>query len=225
MKHNDTPAVVDFKAQVDRMAEFLKAAGYEIKHTHLMEAGARFQGARDWRTLRAEMEYKPVKPKLAIPDLKGKSVRIYMDVHARSNYGEGPDYCWTNIDQDWVNRVYELRAICKEKHLSEIDDDFDVPDWMDDMGRYRISSDGITVSQNDFWFYGFPKHMDYRIETDPLTIDKVIELVLATTQKELFFFRDASVIESLMDELGRDEDHEDFVGPDDTSVIFSPGDI
>jgi hypothetical protein len=222
MKHNNTPAVVDFKAQVDRMADYLQAAGYEVKRTHLMEASARFQGARDWRTLRAELENKPVKQTLAVPDLKGKTVRIYMDVQARSNHGEGPQFCWTDINQAWVNRVYELRALCAEKHVSEIDDDFDAPDWMDDFGTYRIQSDGITVTQSQFWFYGFPKHADYRVETSPFFIEKVIELAQRTTRNELYFFSDKYTVDSLMGELGRGKDHPEFVSSDDDDCVVDP---
>lgn len=222
MKHNDTVAVVDFKTQVDRMADFLAAAGYDIKRTHLVEAGARFQGARDWRTLRAELETKPFVEKLAIPDLGGKSVRVYFEVHANSTYGESPRYCWTDINQSWVNRMYELRGMCKTKNLSSIDDDFDVPDWMDDFGAYRIQGDGITVSWDQFWFYGHPKNAEYDIETHPLAIDDFIGQVQAAKAKELYFFNDPQSVDDLMVQLGRDEDDENFATSENEELIVSP---
>lgn len=222
MKHNDTVAVVDFKAQVDRMADFLAAAGYDVKRTHLVEAGARFQGARDWRTLRAELESKPFVEKSPVPDLGGKSVRVYFDVHACSQYGESPRYCWTDINQSWVNRMYELRGMCKTKNLSSIDDDFDVPDWMDDSGIYRIQGDGLTVSWDQFWFYGHPKHADYRIETHPIDIDAFIGHVQSAIAKELYFVADPESVDDLMAQLERDEDDADFASSADEALIFSP---
>lgn len=222
MKHNDTVAVVDFKTQVDRMADFLKAAGYEVKHTHLMEAGARFQGARDWRTLRAELETKPFVENLPVPDLGGKTVRAYFDVHSTGEFDENPDFCWTDINQAWVNRIYELRNMCKSKNLSSIDDDFDVPDWMDDFGTYRIQGEGITVAWDQFWFYGRPKHSSSNIETHLIGLDDFIAAVQAATTKELYFLTHADSVDTLMETLGRDEGDEGFVTSANEELIFSP---
>jgi hypothetical protein len=225
MKHLDNAAVVEFKSQVDRMADFLQAAGYDIKRTHLVEAGARFAGARDWRTLRAGLTDQPAAaPALfTVPNLGGKTVRVYFDVHARSSCGEGPQFCWTDINQAWVNRVWQLRTLCKETNVAEIDDDFDMPDWMDSFGTYRIRSDGLTVTQSQFWFHGQPKHADYRVETDPLDLDALLAHVQATTAKELYLLSDVYAVDALMEELGRDESHADFVSSDTPDCLTPTG--
>lgn len=222
MKHQDNAAVIEFKSQVDRMADFLQAAGYDVKRTHLMEAGARFTGARDWRTLRAGLSDQPAAAPVAVPNLHGRTVRIFLDVHARSATGEGPQFCWTDINQAWVNRVWQLRTLCKEKHLSDIDDDFDVPDWMDDFGTYRIQGSGLTVTQTDFWFHGQPKHADYIVETEPLDLDKLIAHIQVSASKELYLLGDSYSVDALMDELGRGEDHADFVSSADLDCVTPP---
>lgn len=218
MKHNDNAATLAFKSQVDRMQDYFKAAGVEVPRTHLMEAAARFSGARDWRTLRAELGAKELPKKRPVPNLNGKSVRVYFEVHARSNYGDGPQFCWTDIDQRWVNRAFELRALCEEKNLSEIEDDFDMPDWMDD-GEFRINTQGVSVTWNEFWFYGYPKHADYVCETSPVDIDKLMEQVLNTESAELYCFETPGVLDDLMGILERDEDHPDYVTENDPRCI------
>jgi hypothetical protein len=222
MKHNDNAATQGFKTQVDRMQDYFKAAGIQVPRTHLMEAAARFTGARDWRTLRAELESKDVPKKVVVPNLNGKSIRVYFEVKVRDESGDGPQFCWTDIDQRWVDRAYELRALCEERHLTEIEDDFDTPDWMDD-GEYRISTEGITISQSQFWFYGYPKHTSYVVETNPFEIDTLVDLVQSAAGAELFLVSHNSEVSSIMDILARDEDHPAFVSEEDACVINTFG--
>lgn len=59
MKKAQAAAVVEFKSRVDRIADFLKAQGYDVQHMHLMEGIARYEGARDWRTYRALLATPP----------------------------------------------------------------------------------------------------------------------------------------------------------------------
>jgi hypothetical protein len=218
MKHNDNAATQAFKSQVDRMQDYFKAAGVEVPRTHLMEAAARFNGARDWRTLRAELESKETPKGPVVPSLAGKCVRVYFEVQVRDICGDGPQFCWTDVDQRWVNRMYELSALCKERNLSELDDDFDSPDWMDD-GEYRITNDGITVSESQFWFYGTPKHAEYKVETDPFGIDELVKLVQNVSGSELFLLSSTDTVYSIMDNLARDDDHPNFVNEEDPCVI------
>ena len=55
MKKVQSPAVFEFKARVDNIADFLRSQGYDVKHMVLMEGIARYEGARDWRTYRAKL--------------------------------------------------------------------------------------------------------------------------------------------------------------------------
>lgn len=222
MKHVKNAAIVNFKAQVDRMAEFLKAAGYEFKRTHLVEASARFQGASDWRTLRAEMENRPVKPKMPVPDLGGKSVRVYMDAHSCGMLGESPPFCWTDISQGWVDRVLSLSAFCVDKSVDFVDDGCEVPDWMDDEGTFGIQGDGIRVGAKQFWYRGLPKHHDDAIETPIFSIDKVIQLVKDSKRAELYLFSDKGTVDWLMEQLGRDENDANFVSSTDIDCVPLP---
>lgn len=218
MKYNDNAATQAFKSQVDRMQDYFKAAGVDVPRTHLMEAAARFTGARDWRTLRAELESKETLEGPVVPDLAGKRVRVYFEVHLRDICGDGPQFCWTDVDQRWVNRIYELRALCKERNLSEIDDNFDTPDWMDD-GEFRIRTEGITVSESQFWFFGCPKNADYNVETDPFEIDELVKQVQNVSGSELFLLSSKDTVYSIMDNLARDDDHPNFVNEDAPCVI------
>lgn len=59
MKQVQAAAVVEFKSRVDRIADFLKAQGYDVQHMHLMEGIARYEGSRDWRTYRALLATPP----------------------------------------------------------------------------------------------------------------------------------------------------------------------
>lgn len=59
MKKAQAAAVVEFKSRVDRIADFLKAQGYDVQHMHLMEGIARYEGSRDWRTYRALLAVPP----------------------------------------------------------------------------------------------------------------------------------------------------------------------
>lgn len=219
MKHNDNAATQAFKTQVDRMQDYFKAAGVEVQRTHLMEAAARFTGARDWRTLRSELASKDTsKSPVVVPNLAGKRVRVYFEVEVQDIAGDGPQFCWTDVDQRWVDRVYELRTLCKERNLTEIEDDFDTPDWMDD-GEFRMRGDGIKVSQTQFWFFGSPKHAEYSVETNPFEIDELVKLVQDVSGTELFLLSSKDTVYSIMDELARDDDHPNFVNEDDPCVI------
>jgi hypothetical protein len=226
MKVTQNVAVADFKSQVDRMADYLAAAGYEVKRTHLVEASARFQGARDWRTLRSELTSKAVSAKTKVPVLGDKVIRIYMDVHARSDWGSGPRFCWTDISQAWVNRAFELRDLCVQKNLSEIEDGFDVPDWMDDAGTYRIQEDCITVCQREFWYSGYPKHTDYKVETSPILFDSFIEKILETIKKgkkEVYLLEDAASLDELMLDLSYEPGHPSYIGSGVSKASTSAG--
>jgi hypothetical protein len=59
MKKVQAAAVEAFKSRVDRLAESLSAQGYDVQHMHLIEGVARYEGARDWRTLRAQLAAAP----------------------------------------------------------------------------------------------------------------------------------------------------------------------
>ena len=204
------------------MADYFKAAGYDIKHTHLVEASARFCGFRNWRTLRSELMTTPhivPAPGRVVPDLGGKAVRVYMGVHACHEYGESPDYCWTDINQSWVNRVFELRAASDSLNLSEMEDSCEVPDWMDDFGTYRIQYDCLKVAGDEFWYKGEPKHCDYSVETYMIHIDKLIHLVQGCSRGELYLFKDRFDVDSLMEKLGREEGDANFVDSDEADCI------
>ena len=224
MKQAENAAVVNFKTQVDRMAEFLVAAGYDIKRTHLMEASARFAGARDWRTLRTELagtEKAKKAPKVAVPDLKGKSVRVYMAPHANSDFGEAPALCHFDIDQRWVDNVYALREKVRESsRISEISSAFSDIDWMDEFEEFNFSSQRIVVDEDDFWYNGSLKYVDYEVETSMLCIDNTMVAVMQAIDEgrsELFVFLDNTEdnVEVLMDTLGREPGHPDYVNPEE----------
>lgn len=224
MKQAENAAVVNFKAQVDRMAEFLVAAGYDIKRTHLMEASARFAGARDWRTLRTELagaEQPKKEPKVAVPDLKGKSVRVYMAPYSTFELGEAPSLCSFVIDQQWVNNVYALREqVRKTPKISEISGGFSDVDWMDQFSEYTFSSQHIVVDEDDFWYSAREKYAEYDVETSMLCIDNTMAAVMKAIDEgrsELFVFLDNTEdsVELLMDTLEREPGHPDYVNPDE----------
>lgn len=225
MKQAETAAVVDFKAQVDRMADFLIAAGYDIKRTHLMEAGARFQGARDWRTLRTELssKEKPIKkPKVAVPDLNGGSVRVYFEPHDCGSGGGAPQFCYTDITQSWVNKIFQLRAKCAGKDaVYSVDSEFDWVEWLDKGDIPRMTRVGIRVYDNEFAYFAQPKHWDNEIETPLVEIDGLIREVqaaIAAGISELYLFQQGSLaddVAALMDFLDRTPGDANYVDPDE----------
>lgn len=213
MKKETNAAVTAFKLDVDRMAEYLKAAGYDIKHTHLVEAGARFKGARDWRTLRAELENKEPQSKLSVPDMKGKTVRLYFSVHSCGD-DISPDFCFADIDQRALQRMLELQQLCNQNELSQTDDT-DFPFQWVDTYDCRIVGDCITVGWREFWFGGTAKYGS-RFETQMFLIDGVVKDILEAVKSgktELFYLHDGysdeeQLIETLRDQMQELKDKE-----------------
>lgn len=190
MKIADNAAVDAFKMDVDRMDEFLKAAGYEIKRTHLVEAAARFSGARDWRTLRAELLTKQPKQEFAVPDLKGKTVRVYFSVHATGYGWESPDFCFTDIDQSSLTRILEMQHLCLQNTLTDMEDSQFYFEWIDPDETHRVQMDYLTVSGQEFWFGGYPKHCDYKVETNMFQVAELVADVVRAVEagvSELFY--------------------------------------
>jgi hypothetical protein len=219
MKTTKNAEVSLYKSDVELMSDYLKSAGYDIKHTHLIEASARFCGVRDWRTLRSELVNKSSIASSSIPNLDGKSVRVYMEVHACDEYGESPRYCWIDIDQLWVDRAFNLRETCLKKDISSVEDGFQSPNWIDPCNDFRIQYGCIHLTKDRFWFQGSPKHCDYNVETYIFDIDDVIRMVKECKRSELFLFQDKETVDDLMEGLDRIETDDLFVSSDEEDCI------
>lgn len=222
MKHQETAAVATFKDQVVRMAEYLQAAGYDVKHTHLVEASARFNGAKNWRTLRAELSTKQPAVKTVAPDLKGKTIEVYFETKALDDYGDGPMFCSITLGQAEVNRMAELNNLCEGNGLSEIHEQlFDI-EWNDNE-EYRMRNDKVVVATGDFWLKGRPKHADYCVESTMCGIESFFKIAVSALENgldEIFCFENFDQIPDVMEQLGRDESDANYVTQEQAEERF-----
>jgi len=227
MKHNDNAAVAAFKTNVDRMQDYLTAAGITLPRTHLLEAAARFQGARDWRTLRAELDgpQAPETTVLKAPSLNGRTVSVYFEGKSMSDFFGAPDFCKVEIDQRWVDRVFELRNNCEKLSVASLEAANEYGDWLDPEQKYEVGCEGMTVCRDSFWYSASIDDGDYRAETDNVGIDEFIKVVQECEGDEIVITYDPSMADLLMDILGRDENHPKFIDYNDTQVVFSPNDL
>lgn len=222
MKSKDNTAVRAFKTKVDRMGEYLAAAGISVPRTHLMECASRYEGARNWRTLRDELSSKQQPLRFPVPSLNGKTVRVYLEARVIDGRSDGPDFAAIDVDQRWIDRVFELRNNGFEYALDSSSDSMEGAEWLDKKDDYFMADDGITVCEATFWYTGFV-YGDHKIQTYPIDIDKFVALIQNFKSDELVVTYHSELVKGLMAELGRKKGHPQYIN--NPGVIVKPSDL
>lgn len=218
MKQSKSAAKTHFQVKVDRMAEYLKGAGYNVQRAHLEQACAEFEQGSGVPALGAAS----TNASQVIPQLGGKSVRLYLDV-AQDDEGGQPQFCMFSIDQAWLNQVYDLRAYCIQNSHAYLVEEFPAIAWLGAGGSPPAKSSRCAVSESLLWFSGAGVLGDYDCQTAALKIDKLVGLVQRVQGSQLYVCQsNLTRVEDLMTELGRDS--RDFaVGSADGGFYFNDG--
>ncbi|CAI9912006.1 hypothetical protein EFK68_02985 [Pseudomonas aeruginosa] len=111
---------------------------------------------------------------------------LVISAHATSEYGDGPQIAVYPDAAELLMRVQQMYALVEANQLSEVRM-YCSPNWgpVSIEEELRLTCGELVVSSNVFYFTDSPKHADYKIETDPKSINQLEEWV-ASGAKEIF---------------------------------------
>ncbi len=146
--------------------------------------------------------------KIKLPE--GKEITVYMKARSLNEYGDGPRYAWFCLDQVWVDRVKTLARLVKKHDLAYIKV-WQSPCWRN-ADEYRISGETLAISNNCFWYSGYPKNSPQGVETNTVYFDSLAEAVADAVDQgmnEVFIAMDESDIACLRESIRTDDKNQE----------------
>lgn len=145
---------------------------------HLQEALA---GAI-WRS-RAEGQLTPDESELQVgearisllsrrerPDLQGKVYHLLLKAYPCGEADEAPLSAYYRIDQDFVNRLFTM-ADAVDAHDLAYAEAWHHPSWQ---GNHRTDTERLCVGKEGFFWAGYLKYVDVRIETTQVDFPRLL---------------------------------------------------
>lgn len=216
MKKVEFAAVEAFKTKVENLSAFFAAKGYAIQHMHLMEGLSQYEGARDWRTYRAQLSgaRKESKSSLRVSpqdvadgkfDMGDKEVTVYLMPYVGVE-GDLPEFMSLTVDQEFVDRLRWLQAESQRYMESVVEDSLLVPEWIDNGLPWTMVQSAGKVFCDVVTFYGYDEKTGTYIGTGELRIEGLLEKVgeaVLVGESEVINILDEPDIEELKRQLGR----------------------
>lgn len=103
------------------------------------------------------------------------SFKLVIEAYACDEFGDGPAFAELEMDQSFLAELQRLKEICLEHDL-EIVRVNRGPDAWDNQDDLRIRGSSLDVSNDSFWFLGYPKYVDYHVETRMIMIDDLVRM-------------------------------------------------
>lgn len=124
----------------------------------------------------------------------GKAVRmVVVDAHATGDF-DGPTYCTFDVPDQFVMNLREMAALCQKHGLTEIRFAANPNLWgpAGTAEKLRLQGGEVVVSTGGmFWFTDTPAHASYLIESDPMTVQQLEEILAGGDEPIVFMSDDA----------------------------------
>lgn len=122
------------------------------------------------------------------PGQSAKVVKVVVDAHATSDYGDGPVFAEIEVDQALLDKLKSLSDLGKAYFLTEVHVPGS-PNWGpgDIAAELRLQNEELVVVGTDFWFVDYPKHGNYSIESDNIAIASLRTAFESATDGEVVF--------------------------------------
>jgi len=144
-------------------------------------------------------------------NIQEKSITIVTGAFADSDYGDGPEFAYTDVDQKFLALVEKLVQLCKEHQLNEVRYSFH-PTWGpgDIDTELRLQNGELVATANGgFWFTDYPKHGNYCIQSRAQDVEELSEVFLVAEHgATVFLTDDDSVRERYEEHLSDTEEDE-----------------
>ena len=216
MKKVEFAAVEAFKTKVENLSAFFAAKGYAIQHMHLMEGLSQYEGARDWRTYRAQLSSarKDAKSSLLVTaedvasgkfNMGDREVTVYLMPYVGVE-GDLPEFMALTVDQEFVDRLQWLQAESQRHMESVVEDSLLVPEWIDNGLPWTMVQSAAKVFCDVVTFYGYDEKTGTYIGTGEIAVDSFLARIggaVIEGKSEEFLILDEPDIEELKRQLGR----------------------
>ncbi len=160
--------------KVREMAGRLRQAiGKEaVGHADALELVSQTLGYPNWDTLSGMLkrESRAVPPGVRV----ARPLTLYVEAFSCDEWAEGPSWAKVTIDQQFVDTVLELQALCTSQKLDQVSRSWFVEKWGDD-GQLRLQGEDLQVGPRSWWIRARPKHADYDCETRMLDISWLLD--------------------------------------------------
>lgn len=103
-------------------------------------------------------------------------VTLVADTYATDENGDSPSFAVINVDAFFASKLISLSAMCKEHRVASVVTD-DTPEKWDNEDDLRIQNNSLTVTEDEFWFSGYPKHANYSVETRSMSIAELLRVI------------------------------------------------
>lgn len=160
-----------------QMASRLREAiGREsLTHSKSLEVLARTLGHPNWDTL-AGLIKRDATTEAQAPYFKLVSpVTLYIGAFAVSEWGDSPDWARVDIDQEFIDVLLEMQALCKDGKLNEAARYWNI-DW-DQSVVSRMDACQLLVGTRSWWFQAYPKYADYACETRMIELEQLFAVL------------------------------------------------
>ncbi len=129
----------------------------------------------------------------------------YAADHSCSDYGDGPSFLAIEICESFTKQLLELQALCVSHKLSEVRAYADPAFWGpgDIENELRLHLGELVVDQHNFWFTARPKHQDYSVECDALSISEFISTV-STGEGPFYLGHSPSGLQEIVEQSNED---------------------
>lgn len=98
-------------------------------------------------------------------------VRVFADAEA-----DYPVYAKVNVTAELLASISKLSKLVSDNHIKHATT-YGSPDEWENEDEYRIRGDEMHVSGENFWFTGYPKHADFNIGTNAISIKDAMQLL------------------------------------------------
>lgn len=158
--------IVRFKDNVARGEQYLRGAGIAVPHEHLLELASILQGAKGWREHKAKLEQASARRTIEAPFIGKKPVHLYVHASAVDEWADGPQYCYCQITQKWLDRLVEVAALCRQTGVFNMDvDELDADEWLSEHDEWHTEMGDAAVYEDSFFFQCYEKHTNLRFNS------------------------------------------------------------
>lgn len=150
-----------------------KALGHGIKLNVAQQIIARMGGYDCWQALIATKASQQVKAPDS-PVSKG-FIRVFVNTYTTNEYGDCPSFASFDVTSDFIPAVRRMQQLVKDNKLSSVRENWNLF-WLNN-NEFRMQNEEIVVFDDSFVFSANPKHVDYKVETNFVSINKLEEMI------------------------------------------------
>lgn len=164
-----------FKKSAHRAETYLQAQGVVVPHAVLLEALARYEGERNYRTLRAQLS-KKAPPRVDAPQLLNPDETLFVVVEAFGGGGIDvpsgrPQYVAFRVTQAALDSLYRAQQLSME-NSADLDGEFIERHYLGN--EWSFGFDEVTVSRGSFYAKGCEDHSDAEFETNSVQLKALL---------------------------------------------------